>query len=321
MRKISFVFIAFFTMLFIFVSLISGLDISGKTYLYYYYNLSQNKADINGFDISRAYLIFKEKIDESKEVKITTDVGRDSSGIISLFLKYANITFKGILPDINLIFGLLETPWIGFEEKIWEHRFVSAVFVDLEKKLNSADLGLSLSGKLADNIVEYIIAAVNGEGYKKAEINKFKDLQGRLTISPLKIISDDLKNIKISGFYSYGKSDENNERKTSIGFISYQNDLITIAAEDLYVNENNKISRGFGGFGIIKLDKLSIFERIEQFEPDINIGWDKYTRIISGISYKLNEKVVLALDNQLLIYENTNKINNNLIYLNVEINY
>lgn len=187
---IQFLFIVLFFFSF---NSIFGIAIDGKTFLQYSYNLSENTEDYNSFDVTRLYLNFKVSLSENIKVRATTDILRQSEAI-NLIVKYIYIRYEKLFSIINLKAGLIDTPWIGYEEKIWEFRVVSPVFLDLEKRLNSADLGIEINTKLPENYGEIVISTINGEGYKKPEINKFKDIQTRITIVPLAFFREKFKN-------------------------------------------------------------------------------------------------------------------------------
>jgi|DewCreStandDraft_4_1066084.scaffolds.fasta_scaffold13586_2 hypothetical protein len=318
-----------FAVLFVFsFNSIFGITIDGKAFLQYSYNLSENSGDYNSFDVTRLNLNFKEDLEENIKFKATADILRQTDAI-NLIAKYIYINYEKLFSIINLKAGLIDTPWIGYEEKIWEFRVVSPIFLDLEKKLNSADLGIEINTKLPENYGEIVVSAINGEGYKKPEINKFKDIQIRITIAPLAFLE---KNLKISGFYTYGIENGTgtniyDERKREIMMLSYQNDFITLAGEYWRSVDQNSPgatklnTTGIGTILLLKIDKLTFLNRIDELDTDKDDPAPGYTRIISGIAYKLNEKIVMTLDNQVKTPQDKTSPTENVVSLHSEINF
>ncbi|MFQ5867966.1 MAG: hypothetical protein ACE5IT_08270 [bacterium] len=304
-------------------SLAIGVEVSGKSYIEYKYDLTRNNEGNDEFAVTRVYLNFKEKVTDKIDFRATTDIkagsyeGKDN--YLMVFIKYLYVTFNDIYPDAKLRIGQTNRPWIGFEEKIWEHRWVSKVFADLEGKLSSTGRGVMLMGKVPQGYGDYAVAYINGAGYHTEESGEYsKDISVRLTLQPL---SD--KALKLNALYYAGKYDTTGladaTKNRIVGMVSYQADRLTVAAEYLTSDDKGTKGAGGGGFGIFKAtDRISPFIRYEIFDPKDD---DEHTRIIVGVSYKLRKKVVAAIDYQSEDYKSSAMTDTAQLYLHMRINY
>ncbi len=309
-----------------------GVDVSGKAYIQYSYDLSDDADDKNAFDVTRVYLNFNEEVTDTIKFKATTDVKRiggtqSDSGYLQAFLKYAYLDFADVCPwaeSSSLKVGQVPTPWTGFEDKIWGYRYISKSFADLEGKLSSADLGLNFEGKYLGGRLEKNLALINGEGYHNAEVNKYKDAQLRLTWKPWLTSSgsETLKGVGLSGFYSAGIDENEDTRNRGVVLLSLQNACCTVAVEYLSSTDGGTDGSGFGGFGSVKIgDKRTLFARVENFDPDTDTDDDEHTRYILGVNQELADKVDLALDYQGVNYEASGSEDGSGVYLHMRVKY
>lgn len=303
-----------------------AVDISGKTYLEYINDRTEKLEGNDEFKVTRVYINFKEKVDDKIDFRATMDIkssdyaGKDNYYVV--FMKYAYVTFKDVYPGGKLVLGQQSRPWVGFEEKIWEYRWIRKVFADLEGKLSSTGRGISLQGKIPDGYGEYAVAYINGAGYHTKESGEYsKDVSLRLTVQPL-----ENKALKLNVLYYVGKYDTiglaDDTKNRIVGLISYQADKFTVAGELLTSDDKGTKGSGFGGFGILKLnDKVSPFLRYETFDPDTGTSGDEHTRIIAGVSYKLAKKVVAAVNYQNIDYKLSTATDTSALYFHMRVKY
>jgi hypothetical protein len=189
------------------------LSIGMKSYI----NVTSTKVTTNGLTtardaglaVDRFYLWLKYKIDDVWSAKITTDVNNEQGRTVvpgiapglkrnmNVFLKHAFIQ-GSFAPEFNVVVGLADTPWIPYEERLWQHRYVTNVYVDGYGYADSADYGVTLKGKFADGMFGYFASVVNGGGYSKPSKSDALDVSARLTLRPL-------DGLDISGHYRDGK--------------------------------------------------------------------------------------------------------------------
>jgi len=128
---------------------------------------------------------------------VTTDVQLESgvAGMkkrTSVFLKKAYL--QGHFSDAAIVqAGVIGTPWIGHEEGLMKHRYVTKTFVDTYGFDSSADAGIGLKGKLADGLLDYHITEINGGGYGNISKANAVDFNGRIGIYPVDGLTLDLQ--------------------------------------------------------------------------------------------------------------------------------
>jgi len=113
-----------------------------------------------GLAVDRAYFTAKYFFNDDWMMRITLDAGRDASLAgkkQNVFLKAAYVEGKLLGDAAVLRVGQSHTPWIDYEQGLWQHRYASQVFTDKYKFDDSFDLGLGLKGTLADGMVKYFV--------------------------------------------------------------------------------------------------------------------------------------------------------------------
>ena len=140
-----------------------------------------------GFDIKRFYVGIDHTFSSIFSADVTTDVTYDSATAASqVFIKKAYLQAK-IDPALIIRVGSADLPWVPYVEGIYGYRYLENTLIDRTKFGTSADWGVHVLGSLMDGIVNYDVAAINGDGYKKIPIgggaNRSKDidLEGRLS--------------------------------------------------------------------------------------------------------------------------------------------
>ena len=103
--------------------------------------------------------------------------------------------------------------------------------------------------------------------------------------------------------------------------LSYQADKFTVAGEVLTTDDNGKTGSGYGGFGLLKMDKFTPFVRYETFDPDTDTTDDEHTRILGGVSYRISKKVVAAIDYISKDYKDSAKIDASAVYFHMRVKY
>jgi hypothetical protein len=259
----------------------------------------------NAFSVTRAYLTYWAELASNVKLRYTLDVAADpgvTAGSLDYFSKYAWLEVTKVIPaGARLRFGLIENPWIGFEEGIWGYRVQGSVFPDRIGVISSADFGLSLDGKLPGDILEYFATVTNGDGYKTTESDRAKRAELRLTGRPI-------KNVLVSGFVSkdYWSDDPSKPRDRTIGQVAYKDGNYTLAGDYLVANGSTaagKVGSGYSIFGTAKLDTIfnalsgyTVIGRLDQWDPDTATASDATTRYIAGVSYELIKGTLILLD-------------------------
>ena len=127
--------------------------------------------DDRGFELDRSYLGYEYQLTKGLSVKGVMDIGQSKSVDDYhriAYIKNAMVSWKS--GNMTLNGGLISTTQFSFQDKFWGYRYIMKSFQDQYKFGSSADLGLSVAYKFADWISADAII-VNGEGYKKIQIN------------------------------------------------------------------------------------------------------------------------------------------------------
>jgi len=151
------------------------------------------KTTTSGGNITRTYLTVKHKLDDVWSARVTFDSSLNTKTTgkkNEVFLKYANLTGK-FMPELNVKLGLIETPWIGYEDKLGKHRYISKSYVDKQKFDHSADAGLGVFGKFSDGLVSYDVVIVNGTGYGDTTRTNGQDINARIGFAPVEGLTID----------------------------------------------------------------------------------------------------------------------------------
>ena len=208
------------------------------------------KKNNNGFNISRAYLDVKYKINDILSARLTSDVDaavspmasvKDANPALHLYLKYAYLEAKKDFGPVWLSAtgGMIETPTIGLIDKISDYRWIAQNYIDQAKTVlngnsfdNSADLGV----KASIGVMKYLTltgAFTNGSGYKANEANSYKAVSYLATINPI-------KEIYINGFgrneitTKYDFSGKKAKREYYGYGVAYMSDLIKIGFNHVF---------------------------------------------------------------------------------------
>ena len=155
-------------------------EVGGTFFLNGHYAVQpEDDSGYNALDVARTYLTVKGSLPGTEKLKLkasyraTVDVKRRDDGYLVVFLKYGYIELANLPGGLKFRFGQHPVPWVGFADKIFGFRFVTKSFPDRVKKLTSTDVGVSALYDLPQGYGDIHLSAVNGEGYHKAELNKY----------------------------------------------------------------------------------------------------------------------------------------------------
>jgi hypothetical protein len=315
------------------------IQVQGKIWPYYEYIMAPDaNENYNKFDIGRVYFGAKGDLSKNVGARVTYEIKRLSDGYINIYLKYCYLELKEFFPGFKVLFGQAGLPWVPFEEKLWGFRYVQKVMPDLGGKLTSTDLGLSVIYKFPGGYGEFHGAGVNGTGYHAVENNKYKDVHGRLTITPMPK-SDFLKGLKISGFASYGFIvDEDVTRQRLITNLFYKYDFLSLGGTILWTRDDEPDSlgavvdttksTGYSAYCTINFGKLmqkkynyGIFARYDNFDPNTDVNDNGWTKIIVGFFHEIIKGTRIGVDLQQKSYEASGVDTEREIYLHTEVKF
>ncbi len=249
----------------------------------------------NNFDFRRIYLGYDYQISErfSTEFLLAYEGSTLVDNSRTVFIKAANLRWKNIYKNADLIFGQQATPSAPLlVEKIWAYRSIEKTIFDMRKGASSNDVGIGLQAKIGEKgNFGYNILVANGTA-QKPENDIFKKIYGDFYAKILgqKLVFDvygDFERTYLKpGFHKY---------KSSMKFsVLYTTDAITLGAEVYTTNLHNYIGysiitpttittdttdgmvMGISGFvrGVILKNKLSFYGRYDMFNPDTKFNED-----------------------------------------------
>ena len=248
-----------------------------------------------GFELERSYLGYEYKLGNGLSIKSIVDMGKSSdvSDVNRIaYIKNAMITWKK--GNMTLEGGVIPTTQFTFQQKFWGYRYVMSDFQDKYKFGSSADLGLSFAYKFADWISADAIV-VNGEGYKKIQINDGLNYGAGVTLTPAKGF-----HIRLYGGVNEGADDTQKDKINLAVFAGYKGEKFSIGAEyNKMENASYKQDADQSGYSIFSTVNVAknteLFARFDDVysKDEWNISKDDQSAIL-GAQFKLGKYVKLA---------------------------
>jgi hypothetical protein len=244
----------------------------------------------NSFDVTRGYLNIHARLSDRVRVRFTPDVRPTTDASLdrnlALRLEYASLDVQ-VSDNVAVMFGLHEMPWLTFEETTNRYRVLGPLFSERLGLLPGAtDLGASI--KYAGERTEVHFGVYNGEGYGRAEIDKYKSIDGRASFRPFSEDSE-LGKVTLSGFYQYGWYARDRPRNVAIAMGTYENTNMMMSAQFLQATDNPFIAadvqrRGVSFFGEGRQGETGWagIAGLDLFKPDVDNDGDTRRRLVFG---------------------------------------
>jgi hypothetical protein len=277
-------------------------------YTQYVYQLKDSVNHFNNFDITRAYLNVLGRFAGGVATRLTFDVQRfgaiGATGVtdnsLRLRLKYAFATYTPQGSPLTYKAGLIHTPWLDWEEALWDYRMQGAMAMDRAGYMSAADYGVGVDGKWMSDKVNFQFTVVNGTFYSGTSAGQGKDAEGRVSVRVLDTNdSSRTGGLRITGYAGYGRA-PTGDRNRFIGMVSYRSREITLAGEAA-ITQDGQLSATNGhvysGFGVYRFprSKAAVIARVDITHPQAG-AVDKRTRYIAGASYQLSPNWRLLAD-------------------------
>lgn len=259
------------------------------SFLQYDYELHERDG-YNAFEVTRGYLDVTGRLSDRVKVRFTTNVRPTTDASLdanlTARLEYAYLDLAWT-PDRTFMFGMQPTPWLTFEESIDRYRVQGFMFAEREGLIpGPSDLGAGLIYKRSK--FEVHGGVYNGEGYGRAELDKYKSVQGRGTVT---LFSSDAgkSRARLSGFYSYGWYAKDRPRNVGIVMASYESPHVVATGQYLSATDNPFVvtdveRQGFSFFGEARMGATGWagLGRVDFFNPDADREGDNMRRYIFG---------------------------------------
>ena len=292
------------------------VTVSGVSYLQYLYQLKDTANHNNNFDVTRAYINVLGRFSGGVSTRITADIQRVGGGDNSLRyrLKYAFVAYTPQGSSLTYKLGQIHTPFIDWEEALWDYRMQGQMAMERGGYLSSSDFGLGVDGNWNADRVNMQVGIYNGESYSGGTGDKRKDLMGRVSVRVKP--TDDASRVgglRITAYGQYGKPTTGGERSRLLGMVSYRTRQITLAGEYAVTRDSTTgppvVAKAPGSvasfFGVYRFtnSKAAVLARVDLTDPNTNVGNNRLTRVIGGASYQLSPNLRLLADVDMLTYQ------------------
>ncbi|HTL05076.1 MAG TPA: hypothetical protein VL241_04970 [Gemmatimonadales bacterium] len=285
------------------------VTVGGVAYAQFAYQLKDTANHSNNFDVTRAYLNVLGKFAYGINTRVTADVYRNTDGSLAYRLKYA---FASWTPNdgkspLTFKLGQIHTPWIDWEEHLWDYRMQGQMATERAGFMSSSDFGAGIDGMWGYDRFNFQVGVYNGENYNKAPGDQRKDLMGRAS---LRVLASDEGGrdggLRLSGYAQLGKPTGGGTRQRFIGMLSYRSKLLTLAGEFAATKDSvlsapvtpRKDAQLVSLFGVLRVPKtkLQMIARLDSFDPDTDAGNDRTNRFIAGVAYQLSGNLRVLAD-------------------------
>jgi hypothetical protein len=282
------------------------VSVTGVIYTQYQYT-DVPVAAKSTFDVTRAYVNVLGRFSNGITTRLTTDVyrfGADNS--LQVRLKYAFAAWTPTGSNLTYKLGMIHTPFVDYEETLWDYRMQGTIAVDRTGAMTSADIGVGVDGHWNGEQVNGQLVIVNGEGYAGGTGDFRKDVEARVSFR-VQPTNDNSRvgGMRVTGYAGIGKATGGADRNRYLGQVSYRTTQFTVAGE--YVSRKDAAITGsiISAFGVYHLtgSKVAFIGRVDIVDPDKNVANNKTTRIIAGASYQLSPNVRLLADLDRLSFE------------------
>ena len=271
----------------------------------------------NAFDVTRGYINIQARLSDRVKVRFTPDVRPTTDASLernlALRLEYASLDVQ-VTDNTAVMFGLHEMPWLTYEETLNRYRVLGPFFSERAWSDDSlgmlpgpTDLGASI--KYSAERSDFHVGVYNGEGGGRAEIDKYKSIDGRGTFRPFSDESE-LGKVSISGFYQYGWYARDRPRNVAIAMGAYENTNLAITAQYLQATDNPFVAvdverRGMSFFGELRQGETGWAGIIglDLFDPNADNDGDQRRRLLFGGAHwnefgRSKIGVVISLDQE-----------------------
>src|SRR3989442_4045768 len=163
------------------------VTVGGVVYTQFVYQLKDTLNHVNNFDLTRAYVNVIGRFAGGVYTRVTADIftvtgAGNATGSYGYRLKYLYAAWTPEHSPLTYRLGMTQTPWLDWEEALWDYRMQGTMAMDRNGYLTASDIGFAVDGKWNSDKVNFAADVVNGEGYHGGFGDGRKDCQGRLSV-------------------------------------------------------------------------------------------------------------------------------------------
>lgn len=254
--------------------------------------------DDRGFELERAYLGYAFDYGSNFSGKVVYDIGTSKLKGSELerigYVKNAYISYHNEKFTLNA--GLISLEQANIQEKFWGRRYLMQSFQYEYKFGSSADMGLWAKYNFSDKFA-IDATCINGEGYKKLNVDKGMRYGAGLTFKPnknltLRVYADN---------YDVPEQDTTGKSQNAIAFFAgWKNDIFSLGAEyNMLINKSYVEDHDLNGASVYADAKIakgtSVFARWDNLSSKDD--WSESScgnLIIAGIEWKVNKHLVVT---------------------------
>jgi hypothetical protein len=219
-----------------------SVRVGGTIFLDYTHTSEPEITDADGnvvspssFNVARTYINVTGQLNHLFQFRITPDITRETStssalaGSMTFRLKYGFLQFnlddwlwrENATGTSYVRVGMIQTPYVEFEEGVYRYRFQGPVFVDRERYLTSADFGAAFRTQLPGGYAEIFTGYYNGEGYNRADPNDQKAFQIRGSLRPFPNPGV-FRGLRLTAFYDKDHYIKDADRNRFVSLVSFE---------------------------------------------------------------------------------------------------
>jgi hypothetical protein len=288
------------------------VTVGGVVYAQYLYQLKDTANHVNDFDITRSYVNVIGKFPSGLGTRVTADIYRNTDGSLAYRLKYAYAAYTPANSALTFKLGEIHTPWLDWEEALWDYRMQGQMAMERGGYLSSSDFGFGVDGNWKKDLVNAQFGIYNGENYNHSPGDQRKDAMGRASVRLLD--TDDgtrVGGLRLTGYGHIGAPTGGGIRDRFIGMLSYRSKMLTLAGEYARTKDRQDAPPApatpmlttidgevLSFFGVLKIPqtRAAVIGRVDVTDPNKNATNDRLTRFIAGASYQLTPAFRLLAD-------------------------
>jgi hypothetical protein len=284
------------------------VTVTGVVYGQYLHQLkdSLGAGNQNQFSIQRSYINVLGRFSGGVQTRVTADIAPVGVGNQPFRLKYAFVAYNPSGSNLTWKFGLMQTPYVDWEETLWDYRMQGPIAVDRNGYISSADFGAGVDGRWNNEQVNAQLAVINGEGYSGGTGDNHKDVGARISVR-LQPTNDASRvgGLRVTGYAGVGKANGGADRNRFLGIVSYKTQQITLAGEFVSTKDGAVTGSIISAFGVYRFtnSKAAAIGRVDILDPDTDVGNNQQTRAIAGASYQFQPNLRLLADVDLLSFQ------------------
>ena len=310
-----------------------GVRISGLFYLAGQYRENEDNSYFS-FLVRRAYLTVEGHLAKNLSARYTQDITiddeGDDAGNIELRIKYLYLQYQ--IPDFWILrksrfkFGIIQRPWLDFEEHINAYRVQGTMFMERSYLFNSAGFGISFDGLLGGTLPasylrkvhpynagrygSFAVGLYNGGGYHQFEQNLSKNLEIRFTLRPFPVAITGLQ-FSYLGIFGTGNIPENPTFYLHAAIVTYESRFLTVIAQyekgkgnsyGTFVDSTFRAlpQQGYSFYSELKIPKTTwaVYTRYDHFTLSRDNGDEISKRYICGVSWRFFKQNKLVFSYQ-----------------------